>query len=246
MTLELRSCTFGYHPWGPPVLDGLDFTLSPGLTMLLGPGGAGKTTLLRLAAAVSRPRRGTVTFQGIPSHRRAYRAAVAWVPRRVTAMAGLTAREQVAYTGWLKGMSRSDAWHGAAPALARVDLADRADTKVRHLSGGQVRRVYLASALVHGARLLLLDEPTADLDSRQCRVFREVLSTLTWEVPVLLATHAVAGLAGVSDQVAVLEGGALTFTGSTRDFLAHAPAGTAPGRAAEAAYAELSEPGAHL
>ncbi|MBQ1123935.1 ATP-binding cassette domain-containing protein [Streptomyces sp. B15] len=246
MTVRLSSCTYSYRPWSPPVLTNLDYSLEPGLTILLGPNGAGKSTLLRLAAAVTQPRTGTVTYNGISSHSKAYRAAVVWMPQQITAMTGLTAREQVAYTGWLKGMDKRDAWESAAQALSRVDLTAQADTKTKRLSGGQLRRVGVASALVHNARVLLLDEPTAGMDPRQRRVFRDVLASFADEVQVLLSTHDVADLAEECDQVTVLDAGRITFTGITQDFLAHAPAGTAPGRQAEAAYSALSNTGAHL
>ncbi|NSC21371.1 ATP-binding cassette domain-containing protein [Streptomyces albus subsp. chlorinus] len=246
MTLALSSCTYSYRPWSPPVLSRLNYSLAPGLTILLGPNGAGKSTLLRLAAAVTYPRSGTVTYQGIPSHKKVYRAAVAWMPQQITSMSGLTAREQVAYTGWLKGMNKRDAWESAAQALSRVDLRAQADIKTKRLSGGQLRRVGVASALVHNARVLLLDEPTAGMDPKQRRIFRDILATLADEVQVLLSTHDVADLAEECDQVTVLDAGRIIFTGDTRAFLAHAPAGTAPGRAAEAAYSVLSDTGARL
>jgi ABC-type multidrug transport system ATPase subunit len=245
MTLEMRECVFRYRRlWGSsrPVLDGFSYSLPTGLTVLLGPNGAGKSTMLRLAASVTVPQSGSVSCDGLPSSAgSAYRRAVAWVPQTITAMAGHTAREQIAYTGWLKGMNRAEAWEQAARALSRVDLADRADARVRTLSGGQLRRVGLASALVHDARVVLLDEPTAGMDPRQRRVFRDVLRDIATERRVLMSTHDVGDLAEEADHVSVLDRGRLTFDGPTADFLAHAPAGTATGRAAEAAYAALSE-----
>ncbi|UNS95086.1 ATP-binding cassette domain-containing protein [Streptomyces tubbatahanensis] len=239
MTLTLTRCTYAYGLRARPVLENLTYTLPDGLTVLLGPNGAGKTTLLRLAAGVTRPRHGSVELDGSDSHHKAFRAAVAWMPQQITAMAGLTAREQVAYTGWLKGMKKRDAWDAAARALARVDLTDRADTRTKQLSGGQLRRVGVASALVHSARVLLLDEPTADMDPHQRRVFRDTLTSLTGDVRVLLSTHDIADLAEESQHVTVLHSGHITYTGTTADFLAHAPADAAPGRIAEAAYTAL-------
>jgi ABC-type multidrug transport system ATPase subunit len=165
------------------------------------------------------------------------------MPQRITAMTALTAREQVAYTGWLKGMSRRAAWDAAERALARVDLAGKAATRANRLSGGELRRLGVASALVHDARVLLLDEPTAGMDPRQRRVFRDVLASLAGEVRILLSTHDVADLAGESDQVTVLDGGRIVFHGDTAGFLAHAPAGVPPERAAEAAYTALTGDG---
>ncbi|MFF8412132.1 ATP-binding cassette domain-containing protein [Streptomyces omiyaensis] len=239
MTLELTSCTYAYRRWSRPVLKDFSYRLPAGLTILLGPNGAGKSTLLKLGASVTRPRSGTVALGRLDSRAKAYRRAVAWMPQDITPMPSLTARAYVAYVGWLKGMNRSDAWDQAARALARVELSDQADVRSSRLSGGQLRRVGVAAALVHDARVLLLDEPTAGMDPRQRRVFRDVLNGLTEEVSVLMSTHDVADLAEEADHVTVLDGGRILHSGATSTFLAHSPAGVAPARAAEAAYMSL-------
>ncbi|CAL9528358.1 ABC transporter ATP-binding protein [Streptomyces werraensis] len=239
MTLELRNCTYGYRRWKRPVLSDFSYALPDGLTVLLGPNGAGKSTLLKLAASVNRPQAGEVVLDDMRAGTPAYRRAVAWMPQDIAPMPTLTAREYVAYIGWLKGMNRADAWKQARKALVRVDLADKADDRTGQLSGGQLRRVGVAGALVHGARVLLLDEPTAGMDPYQRRVFRDNLRALTDDVRVLLSTHDVADLAEEADHVTVVHGGRILHHGDTRAFLSHTPPGTVEGRAAEAAYTAL-------
>ncbi|MGW3626435.1 ATP-binding cassette domain-containing protein [Streptomyces sp. NPDC000880] len=239
MTLELSHCTYGYRRWKRPVLQNFSYALPDGLTVLLGPNGAGKSTLLKLAASVTTPQKGRVALDGAPAGTSAYRRAVAWMPQDIVPMPTLTAREYVAYIGWLKGMNRTDAWQQARKALLRVDLADQTDTRTNRLSGGQLRRVGVAGALVHGARVLLLDEPTAGMDPYQRRVFRDVLRGLTGDVRVLLSTHDVADLAEEADHVTVMYGGRILHHGDTDTFLTHTPPGTLAGRAAEAAYTAL-------
>ncbi len=208
--------------------------------MFLGPNGAGKSTVLSLAASMQRPDAGTVNYRGWTTTRRAdvrpYREQVSWLPQQVDCVPGLTAREQVAYVGWLKGMGRSDAWNRAMHALEQVEMRDHADRKVSELSGGQVRRIGVAQSLVHKAKVLLLDEPTAGMDPRQRRVFHNVLGKLADEVSVVLSTHDVSDLDDVYDNVVVLSGGAVQFSGSVGEFLALAQEGAAPGRLAENAY----------
>ncbi|MFH9073645.1 ABC transporter ATP-binding protein [Streptomyces alboflavus] len=241
MPVELDNVSYAYGRNKPRIIDRLSYTAPHGFTVLLGPNGAGKSTLLKLAAGVHQPAAGAVRLGRLASTSREYRNRVAWMPQSITAMTGLTAREQVAYTGWLKGMNRADAWTAAAAALERVEMKDRAEVKTKQLSGGQLRRVGVASALVHDARVLLLDEPTAGMDPTQRRVFRDlVLNLATDEVQVLMSTHDVADLAEEADHVTVLTEGAINFTGATRDFLAHAPADTPEGRRAEAAYTIVS------
>lgn len=237
MTIEFHDVGYAYRRWRPRVLLGLDYTLANGFTVLLGPNGAGKSTLLALAAGATRPSAGTVRLGRLRSTSRTYRGAVAWMPQRITAMTGMTCREQVAYTGWLKGMNRADAWRSAANALDRVRLGDQAGQRVNRLSGGQLRRLGVASALVHNATVLLLDEPTAGLDPAQRRVFRDLIRSLaTDRVTVLMSTHDVADLSEEADRVAVITDGTIVFDGPVHDFLAHAGPGTPEGRLAESAY----------
>lgn len=242
MSIHLEHVTFGYGRTKPHILKGLTYTIPEGFTVLLGPNGAGKSTMLKLASGVYQPHSGTITMGSLDSRDSAYLQQVAWMPQTITAMTGLTAREQVAYTGWLKGMRKSEAWDAALAALGRVNMADRTDVKVKQLSGGQLRRVGVASALVHGASVLLLDEPTAGMDPTQRRVFRDlILGLATADVRVLMSTHDVADLAEEADHVTVLQHGQLTFTGPTAEFLAHAPHETPEARRAEAAYATVAE-----
>lgn len=238
--MRITECSYRYRRWSSFVLESIDYELNPGVTILLGPNGAGKSTLLRLAAGVAQPTKGAISLDGIPSGHRSYRRTVAWMPQNIPVMAGLTAREQVAYVGWLKGMSKSSAWESASDALARVELSAQENVKMNRLSGGQVRRIGIASAMVHGAKVLLLDEPTAGLDPTQRRQFRTHLTDLRPDVRVMMSTHDVTDLAEESDHVAVLSTGRLLFEGPTSAFLAHAPSDVAPGRRAEAAYAALT------
>jgi ABC-type multidrug transport system ATPase subunit len=239
MALELVACTYRYRRRRPAVLQDFSYSIPSGLTVLLGPNGAGKSTLLKLAATVVKAESGTVVYEGIESSK-GIRKAVAWMPQDIVPMSSLSAREYVAYVGWLKGMNRDEAWKKARNVLGRVELLEKADAKTHTLSGGQLRRVGVAAALVHGARVLLLDEPTAGMDPHQRRVFRDILSTLAAEdVEILLSTHDVADLAEEADHVSVLYEGQLLHDGSVKEFLSHAPPGTAAGRVAEGAYTAL-------
>jgi ABC-2 type transport system ATP-binding protein len=193
---------------------------------LLGPNGAGKTTLLAIGADALSPMRGSVSLDGVDPSKRGqrarYRAAVAWMPQHIRAVPGLTCREQVAYVGWLKGVSRTVAWDRAIQALALVDLDDRADTTAAHLSGGQLRRLGLAQCLAHDAQVMLLDEPTVGLDPEQRARFREVMLDLP-DIPVLVASHQVDDLADTFEKVAVINLGKIVWQGSPTEFLALAP-----------------------
>lgn len=238
-----EHCTFGYGA-RRPVFDGLDLELKPGRTVLLGPNGAGKSTLLALAASVHVPQDGSVIIDGVgaSADRRSlarFRRAVAWVPQHASIFPGLTVREHVAYAGWLKGMRRAEAWGASSEALRNVDLCDLAGRSATKLSGGQTRRMQLAGALVHDARVILLDEPTAGLDPLQQMRFHEMVAALDETKTVVVSTHDVNDLSAIYSRVVVLANGEVLRDETIDDFLASAPDGLEPHRRGLAAYSQV-------
>ncbi|AXE75673.1 ABC transporter [Streptomyces atratus] len=173
----------------------------------------------------------------MPSTARSYRQAVGWLPQHVQPMPQLTAREYVAYAGWLKGMATSAAHEKAATALERVNLNEQAEVKTHRLSGGQLRRLGVAATLVHDVQVLLLDEPTAGLDPQQRRTFRDVLTSLTGQVRILMSTHDIQDLGVEADHVTVLQAGRILQNGTAKDFLAQTPPDIAPDRASRSCAA---------
>ncbi|MEW5991249.1 MAG: ATP-binding cassette domain-containing protein [Chloroflexota bacterium] len=223
------------------MFEDLTWRLTPGRTVLLGPNGAGKTTLLALAATALTPERGTIEVDGLAANRRRDRAkirrCVGWMPQHAYAIPGLTSREQVAYSGWLKGLSRSDAWTGAAVALDRVGLTAERDRLASELSGGQRHRVGLAQLLVQDAEVLLLDEPTAGLDPAQRSSFRTLIHEVGEGRSLLASTHQVDDLDDLFDTAVVMDHGRMLFHGPVTAFLGLAPRGAA--YRGESAYATL-------
>ncbi|WP_103501107.1 MULTISPECIES: ATP-binding cassette domain-containing protein [unclassified Streptomyces] len=242
MPITFDACTFGYRR-GRPVFDGLSVELPHGSVVLLGPNGAGKSTLMSLAATASRPWSGRLRLGTLDAadrgQRRAWRRRVSWLPQSTAPYPGLTVREQVAHSGWLKGMSRSDAWEASERSLRRVGLADLAERSGSHLSGGQLRRAGIAQALVHDADVILMDEPSAGLDPVQYGTLRELLRTMADDVTFVVSTHDSRDLAETYSQVLVLTEGTVRFQGTVTEFLALAPGEGEELRRAESAYRGL-------
>ncbi|MCX2968604.1 MULTISPECIES: ATP-binding cassette domain-containing protein [Streptomyces] len=243
-TLPLRftDCTFGYRP-NAPVLDRFSLKFPTGCTVLLGPNGAGKSTLLSLGASLLTPKRGQVALGETDSARKKtrgqYRRRVGWLPQQIRPVPNLTVREQAAYAGWLKGLSKAEAWSRSAQALARVRLSDLADRRSHELSGGQMRRLGIAQTLVHDAEVVLLDEPTAGLDPVQRSVFRNLLGELAGHVSFIVSTHQTEDLMDIYQTVVVLDRGHVTYQGTTASFLSLAGAEVTAERKAETAYRGL-------
>ena len=219
------------------------YQVNPGVTVILGPNGAGKSTLLGLAASAFSPWSGSVCAAGRDSsrrgHRRAYRAAVGWLPQQVQVIPAFTVREQVAYVGWLKGLGRAEAWERAGAVLDRLKLADLAGSRVSRLSGGQLRRAGVAMALVHDASVILMDEPTAGLDPAQRANFRRLVGEVSGMADIVISTHQTEDLAELAQSVVLLAEGEIRWDGPVAGFLAQGPPELAGSARAEVVYASL-------
>jgi ABC-2 type transport system ATP-binding protein len=238
----IADCSFRYRK-DIPVFHNLTVEFRRGATVLLGPNGAGKSTLLSLIVGLLRPDAGTVRVGDLVSDARRtrsrYRRSVGWLPQHVAAMPGLKVREQVAYAGWLKGLNRHDAWDNAGQALNRVGLRDLAERPSKALSGGQLRRVGIAQTLVHDAKLIVMDEPSAGLDPQQRRMLREVLNSIVGDVDLLVSTHQTEDISDIYQHVSVLDHGVIRFQGGVPAFLSLARPGVEPSRRAEDAYVQF-------
>ncbi|MGW5721560.1 ABC transporter ATP-binding protein [Amycolatopsis sp. NPDC003865] len=204
-------------------VDGLDLSLGKGVHGLLGPNGAGKTTLIRALATVLPSASGTLTLLG-GVERRALRRRIGYLPQHFGYYKRFTVREFVEYIAWLKEMSKEDIPGAVQRAIDRVGLAERADDRMKTLSGGMVRRVGIAQAIVNDPDILLLDEPTAGLDPAQRVRFRELVQELGQDSCVLISTHLVEDVATACSDVVLFAEGKLVFQGTPDELAA---AGTA-------------------
>ena len=210
---------------GTLAVDGLDLSLGKGVHGLLGPNGAGKTTLIRALATVLRPAEGRLSLLGVPvgahTGQRGLRRRIGYLPQNFGFYKRFTVREFVEYIAWLKEMSKEDIPGAVQRAIERVGLADRADDRMKTLSGGMVRRVGIAQAIVNDPDILLLDEPTAGLDPAQRVRFRELVQEVGQDSCVLISTHLVEDVGTACSDVVLFAEGKLVFQG-TPDALAAA------------------------
>lgn len=199
--LELEQVVKRYRSGSEEVcaLDGISLTLSAGeMLALQGPSGSGKTTLLLLAAAALRADRGSVRFDGADLARMDERQAaqyrlseVGLISQNPHLMAQVAAVENAATKLLLGGVALADAREQALHWLERVGVAERAQRTPEELSGGERQRVAIARALAGEPKLILADEPTANLDSRRSQEIVTLLGEIARErgAAVLLVTH---------------------------------------------------------
>jgi ABC-2 type transport system ATP-binding protein len=174
--LEVREVSKRY---GPTVaLERVGFDVQEGeIFGLLGPNGAGKTTLLSIVSCLLEATSGEVRLQGRPivPNDREMRRLIGVVPQELALYGDLTACENLRFFGELYGIRGSELSRRVGRILAAIGLEDKAGHRVRTFSGGMKRRLNLGVALVHGPRLLLLDEPTVGVDPQsRNHIFEEV------------------------------------------------------------------------
>jgi len=213
---------------------GVDLCAGPGVLGLLGPNGAGKTSLLRMLATVIPPSSGRLQLlerdPRIHAERREIRRRLGYLPQNLGYYPGFTVIEFVEYFALLKEMAPARVPAAVAAAVERVDLGGKARARLRTLSGGMLRRVGIAQAIVNDPQLLLLDEPTAGLDPEQRIAFRALLRELGESATVLVSTHLVEDVGAACGRVALMESGRIVFHGTPAELVARGDqgAGDAP------------------
>ncbi|WP_410534728.1 ABC transporter ATP-binding protein [Streptomyces sp. KL2] len=224
-------------------VDGLDLSLGTGVHGILGPNGAGKTTLIRTMATVLRPTEGTLELLGEPvggmGDHRALRRRIGYLPQEFGYYKRFTVREFVEYMAWLKEVPKAEIPAAVQRAVERVGLADRADERMKALSGGMVRRVGIAQAIVNDPSILLLDEPTVGLDSTQRLHFRRLLQELGTDTCVVVSTHLVEDVAAACTGVVLFAEGRLVFQGTPDELAAAGGPGHVGDNPLERGYSAL-------
>ncbi|MFR0354861.1 ABC transporter ATP-binding protein [Streptomyces sediminimaris] len=217
---EAVTCTgLAYAFGGTRAVDGLDLSVGQGEVFgLLGPNGAGKTTAIRCVTTLLPIPAGMVRVLGRDAAEdpMAVRRLLGYVPQQLSADAGLTGRENVALFARVFDVPRGERAERVNQALAAVDLADAADRLAKTYSGGMIRRLELAQALVSAPRLLILDEPTIGLDP--------IARTGVWEqinavraatgMTVLVTTHYMEEADQYCDRVGLMHRGRVRALGT--------------------------------
>jgi ABC-2 type transport system ATP-binding protein len=235
--LEVVCVSYSYGK--RKALENVSFTVGPGrFTVLLGLNGAGKSTLFCLITRLYGAQHGTIRIFGFDVNRAPgealRRLGVVFQPR--TLDLDLTVRQNLTYHAALHGISPTEAKLRAQEALEKIGLTPRQHDKARRLSGGQMRRVEIARALLHRPQLLLLDEPTAGLDIKaRADILDHVRGLAAQEgIGVLWATHLIDEVETQDDAV-LLHQGRVLAAGNASDI-----AGGAGAKNIRAAFEKLT------
>jgi ABC-2 type transport system ATP-binding protein len=194
-------------------LDGVTLAVDAGEVFgLLGPNGAGKTTLIKILCGLTDADGGEVILFGKPFHRanRDLRRLIGIGTQDLSIYPDLSARENLQFFGKLYGLGGKLLADRVDEVLAAVALTDRANDRAGTFSGGMKRRLNLAAAIVHGPKLLFLDEPTTGVDPQsRNHIFVQVKALNAAGVTVIYTSHYMEEVQALCRRIAILDAGAL-------------------------------------
>ncbi len=213
LELTLDSVTKKYGK--KTAVNGISCTLTRGVYGLLGANGSGKTTLLRIICGILETTEGAVLYGGgaIRSLGARYRRILGYLPQDFGYYPEFTAKRFLLYLAALKAIPKDEAGKKVEELLGLVDLAAYQNKKIKTFSGGMVRRLGIAQALLNNPEIMVLDEPTAGLDPKERIRFRNIINSLSRERIIILSTHIVSDVEYIADEILLMREGQLLAMG---------------------------------
>lgn len=198
-----------------------NYTFVNGVYGLLGENGAGKTTLMRLICGILKPTTGNIYCDNIEiaSMGAEYRKLLGYLPQDFGYYDEFTAERFLRYMAALKALPKEYADSRIEELLDLVELKNKKKKKLKTFSGGMIRRIGIAQALLNDPEILILDEPTAGLDPKERVRSRKVISSLGKNRIVLLSTHIVSDIDYIADKILIMKNGELIQEGTEKKII---------------------------
>lgn len=218
---ELKICGLGKDFKGKTAVREMNTVLGRGVYGLLGENGAGKTTFMRMLCGLLEPSRGEILCDGVEILKLGgqYRRMLGYLPQNFGYYPDYTARRFLLYMAALKALPMDYAQGRIAELLDLVHLTGEQDKKLKTFSGGMLKRIGIAQALLNEPEILILDEPTSGLDPNERVRFRNIISSLSKERTVILSTHIVSDIEYIADEIIMMKQGKIAAQGSVMDII---------------------------
>ena len=200
-------------------VDNVSLTLREGVYGFLGAIGAGKTTLLRMVCGVLKPTAGEIRCNDMEIGRLDgdYRYLLGYLPQDFGYYPDFTAKRYLEYLAACKAVPKDLAKEKVREMLSLTGLAGDQHSKIRTFSGGMLRRLGIAQALLNDPEILILDEPTAGLDPKERIRFRNIISSLSKGRIIILSTHIVSDVEFIADQILLMKQGRIIQQGTVAE-----------------------------
>jgi ABC-2 type transport system ATP-binding protein len=217
--IEIHNLTKTYRGGSIHAVDGISFSVTSGeIFGLLGPNGAGKTSTIKMIVTLAKATSGKLEVFGVDVSKspQIVRGMLGYVPQSISVDADLTAYENLLIFSKLSYVGRQEREERIREALRYMGLVERANDLVKHFSGGMMRRLEIAQALVNRPRVLLLDEPSIGLDPASKRQVWKNIKQLRQDygTTILITTHDMAEADALCDRVAIMSAGRIAALGN--------------------------------
>ncbi len=214
MELKLENLTKDYG--SNRALDNFNFTFTEGVYGLLGPNGAGKSTMMNIITDNLAATSGRITFDGkdIKKLGPEYLKQIGFMPQQQNLYPSFSGLRFMYYMAALKGMKKKEADEQIPKLIKMVNLTTHEDKKLGAYSGGMKQRILIAQALLGNPKILIMDEPTAGLDPKERIRIRNIISEVSMDKTVILATHVVPDIEFISKEILLLKKGVLIGHGT--------------------------------
>ncbi len=211
--LEIKNLTKKFKT--KKALDSFSYTFEHGVYGILGPNGAGKTTLMRSVTKLYPIKADSILYNGkCVRNDKSFLSHVGYLPQKFGLFKELSVTDALCLLANLKGIGKKEALARISKILELVNLSDRAGSRVQSLSGGMIRRLGIAQALLSDPEILIFDEPTAGLDPEERLRYKNIVSQIKENKTVIISTHIVEDVEAICDKVVIVNEGRLVNAGS--------------------------------
>ncbi|WP_297438042.1 ATP-binding cassette domain-containing protein [uncultured Clostridium sp.] len=215
--LIVEDLDFSYGDF--KALKNISLEASNGIIALLGPNGAGKSTLMKILVTLLEKESGNINFNGIDyENTEKIRSYIGYLPQKFEAYKNVTGKEFLNFIYDVKGLKINRKEH-IGGIISLVNLEEFIDRKINSYSGGVLRRLGIAQALVGDSKLIIIDEPTVGLDPQQRNQFRNILSKISIDKIVIISTHIVEDIEFCSNNLFILNKGEIRYSGSSKNLI---------------------------
>lgn len=205
------------------VLKNISISLEPGVYGLLGPNGSGKTTLIRCIVSLYNINKGSIKFQGINiKNNGSFAESIGYLPQKFGLFKELTVYDNLQYFSVLKKIPKNSIDVCIKEILKIVNLDDKVNDRVSTLSGGMIRRLGIAQAILGEPEIIIFDEPTAGLDPEERLRFKNILSSIKKNRIIIISTHIVEDVEACCNKLIIMNDGRVLKSGSCQDIISMA------------------------
>ena len=217
--IEFKNFTKKYKGRFEPAVKDVSFVVKQGsFHGLIGANGSGKTTSIKSLIRAFVNYEGEILIDGIPNSKSKAKELIGYIPEKADFPSGLSARSYLFHMARLSDFSYKDAKKAASELLEKFGMTNMAKKMPNSFSSGQKKKILLAQALIHKPKILIMDEPAANLDPVARREFFDILAKLNKEgITIFITSHILAELNEYIESATILDNGSVAFTGPLKE-----------------------------